>query len=391
MPTVNGGQTTGALDGLSILDFSRVLAGPFATMMLADLGATVTKVERPGIGDETRTWGPPHDEHGDATYFQAVNRNKQSVVLDLAAPGDFARARELAGDADVIVENFRPEVMDKLGLGYEGLAAANPGLVYCSITGFGRGAGAELPGYDLLVQAVGGLMSITGSPEGEPQKVGVALVDILAGLFASVGILAALRHREATGEGQRVEIDLMSALLAALVNQASGYTIAGVVPGRLGNAHPSISPYELYATGEGELVIAVGNDRQFAALCGVLGVPELATDARFVTNGERVAHREQLRSLLERALRQRPAADWAAELSAMRVPAGVVNDVAGAFALAESLGMEPIVSVPSARDAGADGPGTAAAPEGVRLTRNPIRLSRTPPQYRSGPPPLGGA
>ena len=297
-----------------------------------------------------------------------------------------ARARALASDADVIVENFRPGVMDKLGLGYEGTDGGQPGAGLLLDHRLRRGAGAELPGYDLLVQALGGLMSITGPPDGEPQKVGVALVDILAGLFASVGILAALRHREATGDGQRVEVDLMSALLAALVNQASGFTIAGVVPGRLGNAHPSISPYELYATGEGDLVIAVGNDRQFAALCGVLGVPELATDARFVTNAERVAHREQLRSLLEPALRRRPAADWAAELTAMRVPAGVVNDVAGAFALAESLGLEPIVSIPSAR--GADAGAEPDAP--VRLTRNPIRLSRTPPRYRSGPPPLGG-
>jgi crotonobetainyl-CoA:carnitine CoA-transferase CaiB-like acyl-CoA transferase len=386
MPTVNVGDDSGALGGLEILDFSRVLAGPFATMMLADLGANVTKVERPGVGDETRAWGPPHDEHGDATYFQAVNRNKHSVTLDLSAPAHVTRARELARGADVLVENFRPAVMDKLGLGYETLSAANPGLIYCSITGFGRGGGAELPGYDLLVQALGGLMSITGSPDGKPQKVGVALVDILAGLFASVGILAALRHREATGEGQRVEVDLLSALLAALVNQASGYTIAGVVPGRLGNAHPSISPYELYATGAGELVIAVGNDRQFAALCRVLGVPAVATDERFVTNGDRVAHREALRAQLEPALKQRPAADWAAELTTVRVPAGVVNDVRGAFELAEALGLEPIVAVPSAR--GADGGTDAHAP--VRLTRNPIRLSRTPPRYRSGPPTLGG-
>ena len=386
MATVNPGHSDGALDGVTILDFSRVLAGPFATMMLADLGARVTKVERPGIGDETRTWGPPHDEHGDATYFQAVNRNKDSLALDLGSAEGLARARELARSADVIVENFRPDVMDKLGLGYENLSAANPGLVYCSITGFGRGAGAELPGYDLLVQAVGGLMSITGSPNSEPQKVGVALVDILAGLFASVGILAALRHREATGEGQRVEVDLLSALLAGLVNQASGFTIADVVPERLGNAHPSIAPYELYATGEGELVIAVGNDRQFGALCAVLGVPELTEDARFASNGVRVGHREELRTELERALVPRPAADWAAQLTAVRVPAGVVNDIRGAFALAESLGMEPIVSIPSARAPGADG----EPPAPVRLTRNPIRLSRTPPRYRSGPPPLDG-
>ncbi len=384
MLTVNGSHDSGALHGLEILDFSRVLAGPFATMMLADLGANVTKVERPGVGDETRAWGPPHDDHGDATYFQAVNRNKHSLTLDLSAPADIARVRALAGGADVLVENFRPDVMDKLRLGYETLSAANPGLIYCSITGFGRAGGAELPGYDLLVQAVGGLMSITGSPDGEPQKVGVALVDVLAGLFASVGILAALRHREATGEGQRVEVDLLSSLLAALVNQASGYTIAGVVPSRLGNAHPSISPYDLYATGAGELVIAVGNDRQFAALCGVLGIPALAVDERFVTNRDRVAHRSQLRAEIELALKRQSAAEWAAELTAERVPAGVVNDVRGAFELAESLGLEPVVAVPPARE----GDGATDAP--VRLTRNPIRLSRTPPRYRSGPPPLGG-
>ncbi|HET9103982.1 MAG TPA: CoA transferase [Solirubrobacteraceae bacterium] len=376
----------GALDGVTILDFSRVLAGPFATMMLADLGATVTKVERPGGGDETRAWGPPRDAHGDATYFQAVNRNKSSLVLDLRAGQDLERARALAASADVVVENFRPGVMDELGLGYDALQADNPGLVYCSITGFGAGAGARLPGYDLLVQAVGGLMSITGDPDGAPQKVGVALVDVLAGLFASVGVLAALRHREATGEGQRVEVDLMSSLLAALVNQASGYTIAGVVPPRLGNAHPSISPYELYPTAEGELVIAVGNDRQFSALCDVLGVSALAADPRFATNSERVAHRAELTAQLSAALAGRPAAEWADALTGARVPAGVVNDIAGAFALAESLGLAPVVEIPSARAAA---PG-APAPEPVRLTRNPIGLSRTPPRYRSGPPPLGG-
>ena len=221
----------GPLGELAILDFSRILAGPFATMMMADLGATVTKVERPGTGDETRSWGPPFDEYGMPTYFQSINRNKRSIVLDLRAPADLERALALARDADVIVENFRPGVMDRLGLGYEQLRGDQPGLVYCSITGFGSGAGADLPGYDLLVQALGGLMSITGEPDGEPQKVGVALVDILAGLFATVGILAALRHRDATGEGQLVEVNLLQALLAGLVNQASAYTIAGVVRG----------------------------------------------------------------------------------------------------------------------------------------------------------------
>jgi crotonobetainyl-CoA:carnitine CoA-transferase CaiB-like acyl-CoA transferase len=364
------------LGDLTILDFSRVLAGPFATMMLADLGAEVIKVERPGTGDDTRSWGPPYDDRGQATYFQAVNRNKHSLVLDLSSDRDLERAHSLAAEADVIVENFRPGVMDRLGLGYEELGAYHRGLVYCSITGFGAGRGAELPGYDLLVQALGGLMSITGTPDGEPQKVGVALVDVLAGLFSSVGILAALRHRDRTGEGQRVEVDLLSSLLAALVNQASGYTIAGVVPGRMGNAHPSISPYELYETRDGELVLAVGNDRQFAALCEVVGAPELATDRRFADNAARVAHRDQLRDELVARLAAAPAADWAQRLTAARVPAGEVNDVGGAFALARSLGLEPTVDVPR-RDGSA-----------VALTRNPIRLSRTPPSYRSAPPRL---
>jgi crotonobetainyl-CoA:carnitine CoA-transferase CaiB-like acyl-CoA transferase len=365
------------LGELKILDFSRILAGPFATMLLADLGADVIKVERPGTGDETRSWGPPFDAQGRATYFQSVNRNKHSVVLDLTSEHDLGRAHELAGTADVVVENFRPDVMDKLGLGYETLAAENPGLIFCSITGFGAGAGADLPGYDLLVQALGGLMSITGSPEGEPQKVGVALVDILAGLFASVGILAALRHRDQTGEGQRVEVNLLSSLLAGLVNQASAYTIAGSVPGRMGNAHPSISPYELYATGDGDLVVAVGNERQFVALCEVLGAPELRTDPRFGSNSDRVSNRAALKAELIARLAAAPAAEWAQRLTSARVPAGVVNDLAGAFELARSVGLEPVVDVPSA-DGGAP----------VPLTRNPIRLSRTPPTYRSAPPDL---
>jgi crotonobetainyl-CoA:carnitine CoA-transferase CaiB-like acyl-CoA transferase len=368
-----------ALDNLHIVDFSRVLAGPMATMLLADLGATVTKVERGGpggAGDDTRAWGPPYDDAGQATYFQAVNRNKESVVLDLRDPADAERARALAAGADVIVENFRPGVMDRLGLGYDALSNDDPTLVYCSITGFGTGPGAALPGYDLLVQALGGLMSITGSPDGEPQKVGVALVDVITGLFASVGILAALRHRERTGEGQRVEVDLLSSLLAALVNQGSAYTAAGVVPQRMGNAHPSIAPYELFAAADGDLVLAVGNDRQFAALADALELPAMAADPRFATNEARVAHRDELRRLLEASLARRPAARWVQELSAVGVPAGRVNDIAGAFELAEALGLDPIVEVPR-------GDGTAA-----RLTRNPIRMSATPPTYRSAPPVL---
>jgi len=366
----------GALDNLRILDFSRVLAGPFATMMLGDLGAEVVKVERPGAGDETRTWGPPFDDRGQATYFQALNRNKRSVALDLRDPADVAHARDLAAESDVVVENFRPGLLDSLGLGYDDLRRANRPLIYCSITGFGRQAGAELPGYDLLVQALGGLMSITGDPDGEPQKVGVALVDVLAGLFAALGILAAVHHRDRTGEGQRIDVDLLSSLLAALVNQGSAYTIAGVVASRIGNDHPSVAPYALFDTAEGQLVIAVGNDRQFASLCDVLGVPELAASERFASNEQRVRNRDSLRAELERSLAYRAASDWARELTAARVAAGVVNDIAGAFGLAESLGLEPVVAVPR--------------PEGgsVRLARNPIGLSATPPTYNSAPPAL---
>jgi crotonobetainyl-CoA:carnitine CoA-transferase CaiB-like acyl-CoA transferase len=365
-----------ALADLTILDFSRVLAGPFATMLLGDLGAEVIKVERPGIGDDTRGWGPPFDDRGDATYFLSVNRNKRSVALDLTVAEDIAAARSLASEADVLVENFRPGLLDGLGLGYEDLRKENPRLVYCSITGFGRGEGAKLPGYDLLVQALGGLMSITGPADGEPQKVGVALVDVLAGLFASVGILAALRHRERTGEGQRVEVTLLGSLLAALVNQASAYTVSDVVPERMGNQHPSIAPYELFRAAEGALVIGVGTDRQFATLCEVIGAPELAADERFASNAARVENRVELREAIERQLAREPAEAWAERLIAERVPAGVVNDLAAAFALAQSLGFEPIVSLP--REDGSE----------VRLTRNPIALSKTPAEYRTAPPAL---
>jgi crotonobetainyl-CoA:carnitine CoA-transferase CaiB-like acyl-CoA transferase len=277
----------------------------------------------------------------------------------------------------VVVENFRPGVMAKLGLDYEGLAAESPGLVFCSITGFGgSGAGAELPGYDLLVQALGGLMSITGEPEGEPLKVGVALVDVIAGLYAAVGILAALEHRRESGEGQLVEVDLLSALLAGLVNQSSAYTVAGVVPGRMGNRHPSIAPYELLRCGEGELVLAVGNDRQFRDLCEVLGEPALAADERFTTNPARVENRDELRPLLETALATRTAEEWVKQLRTRRVPAGVVNDIAAAFEFAEQIGLDPVVDIPREN----------AAP--VRLPRSPIKLSKTPASYRLPPPQL---
>jgi crotonobetainyl-CoA:carnitine CoA-transferase CaiB-like acyl-CoA transferase len=345
-------------------------------MVLADLGADVTKIERPEVGDDTRNWGPPYDEHGVATYFSAVNRNKTSIALDLNAPADLERAREIVGDSDVLFENFRPGVMQRLGLGYEAVRVDNPGLVYCSVTGFGPRRGAEWPGYDLLLQALGGLMSVTGEPDGPPQKVGVALVDVICGLFAAVGVLAALRHRERTGQGQAVEVNLLSSLLAALVNQASAYTLANVIGTRLGNAHPSIAPYELLRTLDGDLVLAVGNDRQFASLCAAIGRPGIARDVRFESNSARVRNRVELRTALELALRTRPASEWTTELMAVGVPAGQVNDIADAFALAQRLGLDPIVEVP--RPTG----GTA------RLVRNPVDLSETPVSYRIAPPDL---
>jgi crotonobetainyl-CoA:carnitine CoA-transferase CaiB-like acyl-CoA transferase len=367
---------TSALDNLRVVDFSRVLAGPFATMMLGDLGADVTKIERRGSGDDTRAWGPPWDETGESTYFQAVNRNKTSIALDFGNAEDLETARQLAVKADVLVENFRPGVMDRFGLDYDSLKELNPGLVYCSITGFGSGAGADLAGYDFLVQAVGGLMSITGEPDGRPQKVGVALVDVLTGLFATVGVMAAIDHRRRSQVGQRVEVNLLSSLLAALVNQASAYTVAGVTPTRMGSVHPSIAPYELLACSDREIAVAIGTDRQFSVFCKVLGLADLSCDPRFEANPDRVANREALRHLVESRLVQRNAIDWVHELTAAGIPAGVVNDIPAAFALADGLGLEPIVSV--------DRPDGSA----VALTRNPIELSATPVRYRCAPPPL---
>ena len=302
------------LQGLLVADFTRVLAGPYATMMFGDLGADVVKIENPRGGDDTRSWGPPFAA-GEATYFQSVNRNKRSLAADLRDPASLRRVRELLRRADVLIENFRPGTMGTFGLSYDEVAAINPRLVYCSITGFGSGKGAALPGYDLLVQAVGGLMSITGPAPDQPVKVGVALVDVLTGLHAAVGVLAALRARDSSGRGQLVEVNLLSTLLSSLVNQGAGYTAAGVVPGILGNRHPSIAPYEVFPTMDRPLVVAVGNDRQFAALCAGLELPDLPGDRRFATNTERVAHVDDLACLLTNRLITRSAAHWSAVLA----------------------------------------------------------------------------
>jgi crotonobetainyl-CoA:carnitine CoA-transferase CaiB-like acyl-CoA transferase len=361
----------GPLEGLLVADFSRVLAGPFATMLLGDLGADVVKVEHPNGGDETRSWGPPY-AGGHSTYYLAINRNKRSVALDLKDEACRRPPRALAARADVLVENFKAGATERLGLGYEELARDNPGLVWCSISGFGRGAGAGLPGYDFLVQATSGLMSITGPAGGEPTKVGVALVDVLTGLYATAGILAALRERDRTGRGQWVEVSLLGSALASLVNQASAYLCSGQVPRAMGNRHPSITPYETLATADRPLVVAVGNDGQFARLCRVLGLPEAATDPRFASNADRVANREDLVALLEGAMAARGAADWVAALGDAGVPCGLVNDVGEAFALAERLGLEAVA------DAG-----------GVAQVANPIGLSASPVSYRLAPPALG--
>jgi crotonobetainyl-CoA:carnitine CoA-transferase CaiB-like acyl-CoA transferase len=366
-----GGTVRGsALDGLLVADFSSALAGPYLTMLLGDLGATVVKVESPA-GDATRTWGPPW-HRGAATYFHAVNRDKRSVVLDLRDEDQRALALELATRADVLVENLRPGAMARFGLGYEDVAARNPALICCSISGFGtQPGGAEIPGYDLLGQAVGGLMSITGPEGGPPHKVGVALVDVLCGLHGAVAILAALAERARSGLGQRVEVDLLSSVLSALANQASGFLLAGSVPGPMGNAHPSLAPYETLAAADGDLVIAVATDRQFASLCSVLGRDDLAADERFATNPARVGHRAELLAELKEALADRTRDEVVGPLRARGVPCGPVNDVAEAFAFAREIGLEPTWTL-----------------DGDAHVRAPFALSATPPRAHRGAPTL---
>lgn len=364
---------SGPLEGILVADFSRVLAGPLATTMLADLGARVVKVERPGTGDDTRTWGPPWTARASA-YFESCNRSKESVVLDLADDEDLALAHELARRADVLVENFRTGTMERYGLSYDALAADNPGLVYCSVTGFGSGEGAQLPGYDFLVQALGGLMSITGDADGPPMKVGVALVDVLTSKDATTGILAALHARARTGRGQRIEVNLLSSLLGSLANQAASYLTTGRAPGRIGNAHPSIAPYESLEAADGTLALACGNDQQFRRLVTELGDPSLADDPRFATNPSRVAHRDALVPALEELLRHDTAERWAQRLSAVGVPAGTVGTIGDGIALADRLGLEPLVEV-----------GEGAPPQ----IRHPVTYGATPVTTYAAPPSLG--
>jgi crotonobetainyl-CoA:carnitine CoA-transferase CaiB-like acyl-CoA transferase len=360
----------GPLAGLLVADFSRILAGPYATMLLADMGAEVVKVEGPG-GDDTRTWQPPVRD-GISTYYLGVNRNKRSIALDLKDAADATAARELARRADVLIENLRPGGLARFGLDYEAVSTGNPKIVYASITGFGSGpGGAALPGYDLIVQAISGLMSLTGDPDGEPFRAGISVFDVMAGLHATIGVLAALNVRHETGRGQHVEVNLMSSALSGLVNQSSAYVAGGVVPFRMGNSHPSLFPYEPMPCADGDLIITAGNNGQFRKLVDVLGVPELADDPRFSRNEDRTANRDELRPLLTERLRTRTKLEWFRDIIAAGVPCGPINTIDQGVAFAEDVGLDPVVTV-------GDFPSV----------RNPITFSETPAEYRLPPPAL---
>jgi crotonobetainyl-CoA:carnitine CoA-transferase CaiB-like acyl-CoA transferase len=367
------GTAAGPLAGLLVADFSRILAGPYASMLLADMGAEVIKVESPG-GDDTRTWVPPMRADV-STYYLAINRNKRSVALDFKDPADLALACELAARADVVIENFKPGGLARFGLDYDTVAAQNPGVVYASISGFGSTGGAKLPGYDLIVQAISGLMSLTGDPHGEPYRAGISVFDVMSGMQATIGVLAALRHRATTGEGQHVEVNLLATALSGMVNQASAYVAGGEVPFRMGNAHPSLFPYEPLPTADGDLIITAGNDGQFAKLCAALGLPELVDDPRFGRNEDRTANREELRPLLVERLRTKGRMEWFDELLAAGVACGPINTVDEGVAFAERVGLDPVVRVGQGEDA-------------VPSIRNPITFSATPARYDLPPPRL---
>ncbi|MFS8097268.1 CoA transferase [Lentzea alba] len=359
----------GPLEGLLIADFSRVLAGPYATMLLADMGASVVKVEGPQ-GDETRTWMPPVRDDV-STYYLGINRGKRSIALDLRDENDVQLARELARRADVLIENFKPGGLAKYGLDYAEVSATNDKVIYASITGFGAGEGRHVPGYDLMVQAISGLMSLTGDPDGPPYRAGISVFDVMAGNHAVIGILAALRHRDATGQGQLVEVNLLSSALTGLVNHSSAYVAGDVVPFRMGNAHPSVFPYEPLPTADNDLIVAAANDGQFRKLCEVLGLPEVPDDERFARNADRTRNREELRPLLLERLRTKGADEWFDLLVKAGVPCGPINTIDGGFAMAERFGLDPVVEV-----------------GGVPTTRHPIRFSETPAVYQLPPPEL---
>ncbi len=376
------------LTGVRVLDLSRVLAGPWAGQLLADLGADVVKVEKPGAGDDTRAWGPPYlkDASGrdtlEATYFLCANRNKRSVAIDIATPEGQAQVRALAQQADVLLENFKVGGLQRYGLDYASLKETNPRLVYCSITGFGQtGPYAARAGYDFLIQGMGGLMSVTGQPDGEPgagpQKVGVALTDIMTGLYATIAVQAALAERETSGLGQHIDLALLDVQIACLANQASNYLAGGLVPRRMGNAHPNIVPYQAFPTADGDIILAVGNDGQFAKFCAVAGHPEWSSDARFASNAQRVANRAVLVPLLRQATVMRTSADWIAALEAAGVPCGPINRIDEVFADPQVVARGLHIELPH--------PLAGTVP----LVANPIRLSGSPVAYQRPPPLLG--
>ena len=372
------------LDGVRVLDLSRILAGPWASQVLADFGAEVIKIERPGEGDDTRRWGPPWlvDSEGNPTtesaYYLCANRGKRSLALNFTLPEGQRLVRELAARSDVLLENYRVGGLAKYGLDYASLHAVNPGLVYCSITGFGQtGPYAQRAGYDAAIQAMGGLMSLTGEPGGPPQKAGVAVADLMAAMYAVAGILAALRHAERSGEGQHLDLSLLDVQVASLANQASSWRVGGAVPGRLGSAHPSIVPYQVMPAADGHFMLAVGNDAQFARLCEVIGMGELARDPRYASNAARVTNRGELVPVLEAALRQRPRAVWLECLDAATVPCAPVNALDEVFADPQVIAREMAVSLPHPHHGSV--PGVA----------NPLRFSATPVAYGCAAPTLG--
>lgn len=362
----------GPLDGILVADFSRVLAGPYATMLLGDMGARVIKVESPG-GDDTRTWMPPVREDV-STYYLGVNRNKESVALDLKDPDDLAAAQELARRADVVIENFKPGGLARFGLDYDTVSSTNQSVVYASINGFGSTEeGASIPGYDLMVQAMSGLMSLTGDPDGPAYRAGISVFDVMAGLHATIGILGALRHREVSGEGQHLEVSLLSSALSGLVNHTSAFVSGGTVPFRMGNAHPSLFPYEPLPTQDGELIIIAGNDGQFRRLCDVLGLPDLPSDPRFAHNQDRTANRDALRPLLVEKLAERTSEEWFDALLAAGVASAPIQTIDRGVAFAERVGLGPVVHV---------------GDEALPMVRHPITFSATPARYDLAPPEL---
>ncbi|MBX3596527.1 MAG: CoA transferase [Rhizobiaceae bacterium] len=386
MSAINSQRSGGALSGLRILDLSRILAGPTCTQLLGDMGADVIKIERPGEGDDTRTWGPPYvvDVQGNPTresaYYLSANRNKRSVALDIAKPQDAEKVRELLLSCDVVVENFKVGGLKKYGLDYESLSKLKPDLVYCSITGFGQtGPNAHRPGYDLLAQAFGGIMSITGEPEGEPMKVGVGVADVICGLYATVAILAAIRHRDQTGEGQHIDLALVDSQVSWLVNAGTNYLASGKLPRRLGNQHPNIVPYQVFETADGHVVVAVGNDSQYRAFCKAISRNDLASDPRYSTNGSRIEHREELVADIAMTLRQIDKSTLVAAMEAAGVPGGPINNLEEVFSSDQVAAREMKISIPH----------PAAGSGQVNLIGNPIKFSRTPVSYRRHPPRCG--